>query len=186
MATIFDRIEELRGGMAWRVFADESKVPVSTLKNFRDRPQQSSRALPKLAKRWNVNLLWLQTGEGPKETDGGRNASPGRQIAQPLDLPINKNVEQDSRVLRPDAVILQLADRWLAHQEGAMGAPLKGLRRWEELADLYARIAADGGVMSPEHERELIAKAMATVLEKQGETADERHTKTSGHGRRSK
>jgi hypothetical protein len=120
---------------------------------------------------------------GENHTDSGFESLQNR--AEAHDSPIHTNLTNGSGNMRPDPVILSTADYWVGLQEAVEGK-LYGAPWWERIADMYARIAACGGKLTPQDERGIMAEAMARVLEQQGATSNVRSIKQPGPGDRDK
>lgn len=73
-----------------------------------------------------------------------------------------------------DPAILLEAERWTMIFEAADGAKWPPLRRMQRLADVYARIVADGGLLSDEHHADYMLELNEAVERRTGGNKDER------------
>lgn len=106
------------------------------------------------ARFFNVNPEWLATGRGRRERftigESPYGQSLGESVTNGLDRP-------PSHPLTLDPEILHEAMTLLVHDEQQAGE-FTPRERTMRLADLYARVAADGGRLTREHNAEFVAE----------------------------
>ena len=78
-----------------------------------------------------------------------------------------------------DASILLEAERWVMIFEAADGAKWAPLRRMQKLADVYARIVADGGLLSEEHHADYM-RELNEAVERRSGGGDDRGEESAG------
>lgn len=96
----------------------------------------------------NVNAVWLSTGRGAPYPNSGEEVVKG----------VVSVLGDESQLQRPDPATLAKADWWVGVFEAARKARYDELARWAELADVYERIASDGGNLTAEHHAEYMRR----------------------------
>lgn len=140
--TIGDRVRELRGDTSRAELSRQTGIPATTIQTLEEQPQQSNKWLPVLARHFNVNLEWLATGRGPKYATESQTASQSTTL---------------------DLDILHEA-LTLMHHDELHGGPYVNPRAYtRRLAELYARVAADGGRLTDAHNVEFTNEVQARV-----------------------
>lgn len=138
--TIGSRVRALRGDMSRPELAKLTGIPKTTIQTLEEKPQQSNKWLPRLATHFDVNLDWLITGRGAK-----RAGEPG-QASQTVTL--------DPDTLHEALVLIDF--------DQAQAGPYPPRAYARRLAELYGRVASDGGRLSMvrtlEFEREVEAR----------------------------
>ena len=99
--------------------------------------------ITKLCTALEVNRDWLMTGKGPRDASN-----------------LNGNREPESHLDRPDPDTLHEAITLIVYDEAVAGTyPPRAYAR--RLAELYARVAADGGKLTDAHNDELVDEVNA-------------------------
>jgi hypothetical protein len=111
----------------------------------------SGPVLLRVADFFGVSKEWLATGKGPREPFN--NNELGRSMT-------SVQLGQPSHSVTPDPEILHEALMLLEHDESQAGAYPPRLRS-TRLAELYGRIAADGGRLTKDHNDDFVREIFA-------------------------
>lgn len=104
----------------------------------------------------NVSPEWLATGRGPRERFSSSQTG-SKQLDEAM---TNGLAHPPSQPLTLDPEMLYEAMTLLVHDE-QQGGKFTPRERSMRLAELYGRVAADGGRLSKEHNAEFIKEVMA-------------------------
>lgn len=122
-----------------------------TLAGIENSDQQTSTATPQLAAALGVSAVWLATGKESRTLNAVKDST----AANP-----SQNLETESHSLAIEPDILHEALTLIAFDELMAGAypPRSQSRR---LAELYARVAADGGKLTDAHNNAFVTEVQS-------------------------
>lgn len=128
---------------------ERAGVSQQTIQKLESGHSASSRRLTEIALACGVSVIWLATGRGAMYAN--LNASSNSDLTG----------EKLSHPLRPDPVIVELAEEWTRTLELVEGVKYEASYRCRTFLDVYLRLlAGDGRLLDDDHE-EVIQGAQA-------------------------
>jgi transcriptional regulator with XRE-family HTH domain len=162
--------------------AKAAQIAYSTLSDIELGRTAKTLSLHRIAAELKVRPEWLATGKGQKYLVGNGKAEPVQPESYG-ELTSAPATEQQSHLVRVNADILHEA-LTLLHYDEMHAGPYSPRAQSTRLADLYDRVAADGGRLTKEHNAEFDDEVQSRQ-QRTAHGADEpTHTRAPGRRRR--